>query len=93
MDDFQQAQQLLLARGPADAARAAGLFRRAAERGNALAEYDYGYCFEHGLGVPRDPGQALAWYQRAASHAADDAVRSIALAGVSNIGGRASPAR
>lgn len=92
MADFQQAQQLLLARGPAEATRAAELFHRAAERGNALAEYDYGYCYEHGLGVPRDLAQALAWYQRAASHAADDAVRSIALAGVRNLGGQSSPA-
>ena len=92
MADFQQAQQLLLARGPADAARAADLFRRAAERGNALAEYDYGYCYEHGLGVQRDPEQARAWDQRAASHTTDDAVRSIALAGVRSLGGQSSPA-
>lgn len=92
MADFQQAQQLLLARGPADAARAADLFRRAAERGNALAEYDYGYCYEHGLGVPRDLAQAYAWYQRAASHAADGAVRSIALAAVRNVEGQSSRA-
>lgn len=92
MADFQQAQQLLLARGPADAARAADLFRRAAERGNALAEYDYGYCYEHGLGVQRDPEQARAWYQRAASHATDGAVRSIALAGVRSLGGQSGPA-
>lgn len=92
MADFQQAQQLLLARGPADAARAADLFRRAAERGNALAEYDYGYCFEHGLGVGRDPEQARAWYGRAALHATDDGVRSIALAGVRSLGGWSSPA-
>lgn len=92
MTDFQQAQQLLLARGPAEAARAAELFRRAAERGNALAEYDYGYCYEHGLGLPRDSAQALAWYQRAASHAADEAVRSIALAGARNLAGQSSPA-
>ncbi len=91
MADFQQAQQLLLARGPADAARAANLFRRAAERGNALAEYDYGYCYEHGLGVQRDPEQARTWYQRAASHATDEAVRSIALAGVRSLGGQSSP--
>ncbi len=92
MAEFQQAQQLLLARGPADAAQAADLFRRAAKRGNALAEYDYGYCYEHGLGVPRDPAQAYAWYQRAVSHATDEAVRSIALAGVRSLGGQSSPA-
>ena len=92
MADFQQAQQLLLARGPADAARAADLFRRAAERGNALAEYDYGYCYEHGLGVQRNPEQARIWYQRAASHATDATVRSIALAGVRSLGGQSSPA-
>ena len=85
MDDFQRAQRLLLRRGPAEAARAAGFFRRAAERGNALAEYDFGYCYEHGLGVPRDPAQAHAWYRRAASHAKDDAVRSIALAGARSL--------
>ena len=90
MTEFQQAQQLLLARGPAEAARAAEFFRRAAERGNALAEYDFGYCYEHGLGVPRDPAQAHVWYRRAASHATDEAVRSIALAGARNLEGQFS---
>ena len=59
----------LLARGdelPADAVRAATLFRAAADQGNAEATYNLGLCHEHGIGVPRDNRAALAAYRRAA---------------------------
>ena len=75
---FQQAQQALLQRGPADAARATALFRLAAAQHNALAEYDLGYCYEAGLGVPRDLVKAQAWYYLARDDAKDPALRSIA---------------
>lgn len=79
MRDFEQAEQILLHRSPGELSRAAELFRRAAAQGNPLAEYNLGYCLEHGLGVPRDPTQAYAWYRRAFQNAADDRLRTIAL--------------
>lgn len=91
MQDFQRAQQLLLTRGPAEAANMAALFKNAAQRGNSLAEYDLAYCFEHGMGVPRDTAQALAWYQRAARDASDPAVRSLATAGAGALATRQGP--
>jgi TPR repeat protein len=81
MDDLQRAENILLSRGPAEASEAAELFRHAADTGNALAEYDLGYCYEHGLGVQRDLVEAHALYRRAAVHAADGFIRSIATEG------------
>lgn len=49
-----------------DYATAARLLRADALQGDANAQKNLGYLYEEGLGVPRDPAQALAWYQRAA---------------------------
>ena len=83
--ELQEAEQILLSRGPAAATQAAELFRRAAVGGNPLAAYDLGYCYEHALGVPRDPAQADAWYRRAAMDSSDELLRSIATAGYRHI--------
>jgi TPR repeat protein len=82
---FQRAQQLLLSRGSEQAERAAALFRQAAERRNPLAEYDLGYCYEKGIGVPHDQEQADTWYRRAQADASDSAMRSIADAAAGNL--------
>lgn len=42
-------------------------FRMAAEKGNSTAAYKLGEAYEEGIGVPKDPVQALEWYRRAAS--------------------------
>ncbi len=82
---FQQAQTVLLSRGPGDAARMVALFRQAAEQHNPLAEYDLGYCYQRGMGLPPDAAQALAFYRRAAADAAEPSVRSIAQAGIDSL--------
>ena len=82
MEAFQKAQQLLLARDPAAMQQAAGLFRRAADEGNPLAQYDLGYCYAHGIGLPVDQGEAVRWFRVAASHAPNPALRALAEAGV-----------
>ena len=87
MDDFRKAQQLLLARGPAEAGKVAALFRQAADQHNALAEYDLGYCYDKGIGVPQDHAQAVVWYRRAAADASDNNLHNLALSGASNLGG------
>ncbi len=86
--EFAQAQQILLSRGPAAMTSAATLFRHAADHNNPLAEYDLAYCYEHGLGVQRDPSAADQLYRRAASHATDDHLRSIAETAVRDMGGQ-----
>lgn len=76
--DFQRAQRVLLTRGPAEIAQVAGLFHQSAVRHNPMAEYDYGYCLENGLGVPQDKAMAYSWYGRAASDAKEPALRTMA---------------
>ena len=85
MTNFQEAQRALLARGPDGDAKAAILFRKAAEGGDALAAYNLGYCYEHGIGLETNLGQALVWYRRSAAGATDPALRDIALSGEKNL--------
>lgn len=81
MTNFQQAQRALLARGPDADATAAALFRKSAEAGNALAAYNLGYCYEHGIGVPISAEQAAQWYRRSAATASELALRELASRG------------
>lgn len=41
-------------------------YRAKAERGDAGAQCDLGFCYEVGRGVPIDRAQAAQWYRRAA---------------------------
>jgi TPR repeat protein len=91
MQDFQKAQSLLLSRGTSQAREMATLFRSAADLHNPLAEYDLGYCYEHGMGVPRDAGQAQAYYRQAAHDATDEALRAMAQAGADGLAPHISP--
>lgn len=43
-----------------------GRIRRAAEQGNALAQFSLGRAYEGGNGVPLDDEQACLWYRKAA---------------------------
>ena len=86
--DFESAQRVLLSRGAIDAYRATRLFRRAAQRHNAVAEYDLGYCYEHGLGVVADSVKAARWYHRAANDTADSSLRSMAQQSASMVEGQ-----
>ena len=85
LTDFQRAQDTLLNRGAADAARLATLFRRAADRHNAVAEYDLGYCYEHGVGIAADPAQARTWYKRALADTQDSHLHEIAQESASKL--------
>lgn len=42
------------------------LLRRAAEQGNADAQYNLGDCYYYGEGVAQDYAQAVYWYRQAA---------------------------
>jgi TPR repeat protein len=92
MHDFQLAQLALVSRGSIAASRAAALFRRAAEAGNALAAYDLAYCFENGLGVPTDRVAAYHWYVWAGAAADDGRVRELASNGALALRGKLDPA-
>ncbi|MBM2805248.1 MAG: putative cysteine peptidase, partial [Deltaproteobacteria bacterium] len=45
---------------------AAVWYQRAADKGFSRAAINLGVLYEQGLGVPKDPKQALGWYRRAA---------------------------
>jgi TPR repeat protein len=61
-----------------DEPRAADLLRRAAERGNAPAQYRFAILLADGRGMPRDTGQAIEWYEKAARGGVPDAAHSLA---------------
>ena len=50
----------------ADPAKAAGLYRRAAQGGDTTAAVRLGELYERGEGVPKSPRQAFDWYLKAA---------------------------
>ena len=50
---------------PRDYREAMARYRRAAERGDADAQYNLGLLYRQGQGVPRDSGAAVAWFRRA----------------------------
>lgn len=51
-----------------DYATAFALWRPLAEQGNSKAEVGLGKLYDSGFGVPKDPAQATAWFQKAANH-------------------------
>ncbi|OPZ58790.1 MAG: putative beta-lactamase HcpC precursor [Deltaproteobacteria bacterium ADurb.Bin510] len=51
---------------PQDFRQAADFFRRAAEQGDAPAQFSLGLMYGRGQGVPQDFDQAQAWIQKAA---------------------------
>ncbi len=85
MADFQEAQRMITSRSPAEVARAAAVFRQSAERHDALAEYDLGYCYERGLGVAANMDQALLWYRRAAADTVNAAIRQAAQSSIDDL--------
>jgi TPR repeat protein len=40
--------------------------RKAAEQGNAEAQFNLGFMYAHGQGVPQDYAEAVRWYSKAA---------------------------
>ena len=55
---------MAFARG--DYAAALGEWRPLAEQGNARAQFQLGYLFHYGNGVPQDYERAVEWYRKAA---------------------------
>ena len=60
---------------PRDYSEAVKWYRKAAEQGDAYAQYDLGECYLNGHGVAQDHAEAVKWYYRAAeksyAHAQD----------------------
>ena len=87
---FDQAQELLLRRTPDSVREAAVLLRQAAERGNLLAAYNLGYCYDKGIGVAVDLQQAYVWYARATA-SPTTTVQRAATAGMQGVARRLDP--
>ena len=51
---------------PRDYAEAARWFRKAAEQGDASAQFNIGVAYDLGKGVPQNYADALRWYLKAA---------------------------
>ena len=49
-----------------DDAEALRWFRLAAEQGHAAAQYNLGFMYRTGRGVPENPGEAIRWWRLAA---------------------------
>ena len=47
-------------------AQTAGDYRKAAEQGDAVAQFNLGNCYYNGKGVTKDYSQAVYWYRKAA---------------------------
>ena len=52
---------------------AARHFALAAERDIPEAQYMFGECLERGLGIEKDPGEAIRWWRKAAENGSADA--------------------
>jgi TPR repeat protein len=62
-DDFENGLRLSI---DGDYSRAAASFRKAADRGEAEAQFKLALMYEEGRGVARDDRQAVKWYLKAA---------------------------
>ena len=51
---------------PQDYAAAVSWYRKAADQGDANAQYNLGIMYDNGQGVPQDYAAAAAWYRKAA---------------------------
>ncbi|CAG8653883.1 1055_t:CDS:2, partial [Dentiscutata heterogama] len=52
---------------------------KAALKGLPTAEFAMGYFHENGIHVPKNPGVAMIWYTKAASHGNEDAKNRLAI--------------
>lgn len=65
-----------------DDAKAAAFYRRAAELGDAYAQFNFGAMIDQGIGgLTPDADEAKSWFRRAAAQGLPDAVRRLAELG------------
>ena len=62
-DDYKKGEDFYSKK---DYTQAVVWYRKAAEQGNADAQYSLGYCYRNGYGVSQDNNQAVYWYRKAA---------------------------
>ena len=52
-------------------------YRKAAEQGDAEAQYNLGVCYENGIGVEKDLFEAVRYYRMAAKQGYKDAKKRL----------------
>ncbi len=52
-------------------------YRKAAEQGHAAAQNNLGECYAEGVGVEKDPAQAVVWYRKAAEQGFEPAKEAL----------------
>jgi TPR repeat protein len=62
---------------PRDLEKAADLYQKAADQGNAYAQNELGWLYEYGEGVPEDFKKARELYQKAASQGDKAAINEL----------------
>jgi TPR repeat protein len=67
---------------PLDYTKAIFWLRNAADQHDSYAEYNLGFAYESGLGVPKDTQKAIEWYSKAANGGNPEA--SARLAGLTS---------
>jgi len=63
-----------------------------AQNGDPNAQYNLGVCFSSGLGVLKDPAQALVWWRKSAAQGFAPAMYNLGFCYVNAIGIKADPA-
>ena len=90
--EFGRAEALILAHGGAQVGKQViGALIAASEHGDALAQYDLGYCYENGIGVSADRVKAFLWYSRAAQVLSNKWVHQIAESSASALHSQMTP--
>jgi hypothetical protein len=59
--------------------KAVAFMRKAAEGGYAIAQYEMGYYYDRGLGVPQDIKTAVEWWHKAAEQGIKNAIFNLAI--------------
>ena len=59
-------------------------YRKAAEQGNAKAQYELGKCYHEGKGVEKDMAEAVKWYRLPADQKNYDAKEALKELGINN---------
>ena len=62
-----------------DDAKAVSWYRKAAEQGDADAQFNLGWMYDFGKDVPEDDAKAVSWYRKAAEQGLADAQYNLGL--------------
>ena len=72
--DFSTGRKLLQCK---NYSKALECFKKAADQGNARAQYNLGCSYEYGEGVSKDINEAKNWYKKAADQGFEEAINAL----------------